>query len=202
MAITDGHGPCKQAPVATLRVATRSTMFAQVVDDCDWQAVLDYAARAAAAETLLVDPGPAQSFAFDPVHDHERASVPLRMVAIDPLQDGRNDVHHALVLVGSNDAVPAYEARAYTDSGATRDYRLTFEGGRIIFADRAPGDVNATAARKILTPFTQGYLETLEGQRGEGDEAHSTIALSPIPRTNRAGAPLDLPGASRRTHDL
>jgi len=224
IAITDCQGPCKQAPVATLRITTRCTMFAQVSDDCDWRAVLEYGRRAAAAGTLLVDPGEAQSFAFDPVHDHERVSVPLqrlaflvghfsgegsysgrtgtfqkevvgtweaggrfiglRMAATYTLQDGRKDVHHALVLVGYNDATGSYEARAYTDSGTTRDYHLMLESERVTFSDRAPGHVNATAARKILTRSASGYLETLEIQRGEGEfETYSTIELSPVKRT-------------------
>lgn len=111
--------------------------------------------------------------------------IGLRMAATYPLEDGRNDVHHALVLVGYNDAEGAYEARAYTDSGTTRDYRLVFEGERIIFSDRAPGHVNATAARKILSRSARGYLEILEIQQGEEKafETYSRIELSLVRRT-------------------
>jgi hypothetical protein len=76
--ITECQGPCKQAPVATLRVGERCAMFAQVHDACDWEAVLDYTERAARADSLLVDLGNAQPFLFDPVHEPDRASVPLR----------------------------------------------------------------------------------------------------------------------------
>jgi hypothetical protein len=76
--ITECQGPCKQAPVATLRVGEPCAMFAQVHDACDWEAVLDYAERATRARSLLVDPGNAQPFLFDPVHEPERVSVPLR----------------------------------------------------------------------------------------------------------------------------
>jgi hypothetical protein len=79
--VTACQGPCKQAPVGTLRVGERSAMFAQVHEACDWEAVLAYAGRAATAGTLLVDPGTAQAFVFDPVHDHDRASVALRPLA-------------------------------------------------------------------------------------------------------------------------
>lgn len=74
------QGPCKQAPVATLRVGQRSTMFAQFAQDADWQAVRGFAQRAASAGTLLTEPGSADLFLFDPVHEHEHGhgSVPLR----------------------------------------------------------------------------------------------------------------------------
>ena len=78
LSTTECQGPCKQAPVATLRVGPRSEMFAQFKQQADWQTVLDCARRAASASTLLIDPGEAQPFQFDPVHDHEKVSVPLR----------------------------------------------------------------------------------------------------------------------------
>jgi hypothetical protein len=75
---TECQGPCKQAPVATLRVGQRCEMFAQFMRETDWQAVLHFAECAAAAGTLLVPPGEAQPFRFDPVHDHGSGSGPLR----------------------------------------------------------------------------------------------------------------------------
>src|SRR5262249_11958511 len=72
LSATECQGPCKQAPVATLRVGQRSEMFAQFKQQADWQTVLDFARRAASASTLLIDPGEAQPFQFDPVHDHEK----------------------------------------------------------------------------------------------------------------------------------
>jgi len=78
LSTTECQGPCKQAPVATLRVGQRSEMFAQFKQAADWQTVLDFAKRAASASTLLIDPGEAQPFQFDPVHDHEKVSVPLQ----------------------------------------------------------------------------------------------------------------------------
>ena len=79
---TECQGPCKQAPVATLRVGQRSEMFAEFKQQADWQIVLDFARRAAAAGTLLIDPGAAQPFQFDPVHDHDKVSVPLQEVSL------------------------------------------------------------------------------------------------------------------------
>ena len=219
VSVTACQGPCKQAPVGTLRVGERSAMFAQVHELCDWQAVLAYADRAAVAGTLLVDPGSAQGFLFDPVHDHERASVALqplaflvgrvsgsgqysgrdgsfhkevvgsweaggrfiglRMAVTYPLDDGRNDVHQALVLVGYDAAAGAFEARAYTDSGTTQDYRLTLDGDRILFDDRVPPHTSgAVRARKVIARRPGGYDEHLEIQReGEPFETFSTVPL-------------------------
>ena len=43
LSTTECQGPCKQAPVATLRVGQRSTMFAQFAQDADWHAVRSFA---------------------------------------------------------------------------------------------------------------------------------------------------------------
>ncbi|MDA2932584.1 hypothetical protein MYX19_05465 [Nitrospinae bacterium AH-259-F20] len=74
---TECQGPCKQAPVATLRVGNRCEMFAQFAHEGGLQAVFNFASRATAAGTLLVDLGSAQPFRFDPVHDHEKPSPML-----------------------------------------------------------------------------------------------------------------------------
>jgi hypothetical protein len=219
VSVTACQGPCKQAPVGTLRVGERCQMFAQVHDVCDWEAVLSYADRARLSGTLLVDSGSAEAFRFDPVHDHDRASVPLqrlaflvghfsgegyypdrggtfhkevlnsreaggrfiglRMAVTYPLEDGRNDVHEALVLVGYEAESGTYTARAYTDSGTTSDFVLTVDGERVIFADRVPAHVaGATAARKVLTRRSGGYDEVLEVARpGEPFRAYSVLEL-------------------------
>jgi hypothetical protein len=217
--ITVCQGPCKQAPIATLRVGERCTMFAQVHDICDWEAVLDYATRAARAGTLLVDPAGAQAFVFDPVHQPDRGSVALqrlaflvghfsgqgryahrdggfhkevvgaweaggrfiaiRMAVSYPLDDGRNDVHQALVLVGHDAAAGAYQARAHTDSGTIRDYTLALEADRVVFTDRVPEHgVSASRARKVLIPRERGYDEVLEVQTDdEPFRAYSIVEL-------------------------
>jgi hypothetical protein len=66
------QGPCKQAPVALLRVGHGCELFAQFVRRREWEAVLDFAQRAAQAKTLLVDAGTAQPFRFDPVHEPQK----------------------------------------------------------------------------------------------------------------------------------
>jgi len=55
-------------------------MFAQFVQETAWQAVCGFAQRATSAGTLLTEPGSADPFLFDPVHEHEHShgSVPLR----------------------------------------------------------------------------------------------------------------------------
>ncbi len=77
---TECQGPCKQAPVATLRVGQRCEMFAQFMREEDWQTVTGFARRAAEAGTLLVSPGEEQPFRFDPVHDHDNGSGPLQQL--------------------------------------------------------------------------------------------------------------------------
>ncbi|MGB4069038.1 MAG: hypothetical protein WBK08_13490 [Nitrospira sp.] len=74
------QGPCKQAPVALLRVGHGCELFAQFVRRREWEAVLGFAQRAAQAKTLFVDAGTAQPFRFDPVHEPEKPSAALEYV--------------------------------------------------------------------------------------------------------------------------
>jgi hypothetical protein len=78
ISVTGCQGPCKQAPVVSLRVVDRSDFFAQVVSPSDWHSILEFAKNAQAAGTLLIDPGAAEPFRFDPVHHHPKPSVHLR----------------------------------------------------------------------------------------------------------------------------
>ena len=75
---TGCQGPCKQAPVVSLRIGERSEVLAEVVSPNDWRAILDFAKRAGAANTLLTDAGAAEQFRFDPVHDHGKPSARLK----------------------------------------------------------------------------------------------------------------------------
>ncbi|MSP39576.1 MAG: (2Fe-2S) ferredoxin domain-containing protein [Deltaproteobacteria bacterium] len=72
---TGCQGPCKQAPVLSLRIGDRQEMFAEVANEDAWRAVIQYAKAAAQAGTLLVDSGAAEKFRFDPVHDHGKPSA-------------------------------------------------------------------------------------------------------------------------------
>lgn len=48
----------------------------------------------------------------------------------------------------------------------------------MVFSDRAPAHVTATAARKILTRTASGYRETLELEhQGDEHEVYSSIEL-------------------------
>jgi hypothetical protein len=81
--LTGCQGPCKQAPILSLRIADRSEFFAQVASAGDWQTILQFAKRARAAGTLMTNAGAAELFRFDPVHDHLKSSVhltPLRFL--------------------------------------------------------------------------------------------------------------------------
>ena len=75
---TGCQGPCKQAPVVSLRIGERSEVLAEIVSPNDWRAILDFAKRAGAANTLLIDAGAAEQFRFDPVHDHGKPSARLK----------------------------------------------------------------------------------------------------------------------------
>ena len=75
---TGCQGPCKQAPIVSLRIGGRSEMFAQVTTEDDWRAVLGFVKAAVRAGSLLIDPGDAEEYLHDPVHDHGKSSAHLK----------------------------------------------------------------------------------------------------------------------------
>ena len=75
---TGCQGPCKQAPVMSLRIGGRSEMFAQVTTLDDWRALLDFVRAALKAGSLLIDAGAAEDFRHDPAHDHGKPSTHLK----------------------------------------------------------------------------------------------------------------------------
>jgi hypothetical protein len=75
---TGCQGPCKQAPVVSLRIGERSEMFAQVITQEDLHAVLGFVKAAVQAGSLLIDAGAAEDFRHDPVHDHGKSSAHLK----------------------------------------------------------------------------------------------------------------------------
>ena len=75
---TGCQGPCKQAPVVSLRIGARSEMFAQVTSQDDWRAVLGFVKAAVQAGSLLIDAGAAEDFRHDPVHDHGKPGAHLK----------------------------------------------------------------------------------------------------------------------------
>jgi hypothetical protein len=78
IAKTGCQGPCKQAPVLSLRVGERQQMFAQVNSEKNWRAVLAFVKTAVQAGSLLVNPGEAEEFLHDPIHDHGKPSAHLK----------------------------------------------------------------------------------------------------------------------------
>jgi hypothetical protein len=74
------QGPCKQAPLALLRVGHGCELFSQFARRREWEAVLSFTQRAVQAKTLLVDAGTAQPFRFDPIHEPEKPSAALEYV--------------------------------------------------------------------------------------------------------------------------
>lgn len=75
--VTACQGPCKQAPVATLRVGTGCDMFSQFAQASQWDAVLGFAKAACMAGTLKVAAGAAEPFRYDPDHASEKPSPAL-----------------------------------------------------------------------------------------------------------------------------
>ncbi len=115
VSFTGCQGPCKQAPILTLRVGNRSECFAQVASPADWQAVLRFANKAAAAGTLLLDAQDAQQYRFDPVHNEPKQDVHL---------------NHLMFLLGHFRGDGKYAMTSYTFQ---KEVIGTFEaGGRFI----------------------------------------------------------------------
>lgn len=75
--MTACQGPCKQAPVATLRVETHCGMFSQFAQASQWDAILGFAKVACAAGSLDVSAGNAEPFRYDPGHETEKPSPAL-----------------------------------------------------------------------------------------------------------------------------
>jgi hypothetical protein len=218
---TGCQGPCKQAPVVSLRIGERSEMFAQVSSQDDWRAVLEFVKAAVRAGSLLIDAGAAEEFRHDPVHDHGKPSaqlkalrfllghfrgegrfamteyafhkevigtfeaggrfIALRMDASYPLADGRNDVHKALVIVGSEPASGNITAHAYTDGGIMREYAVERREQSLEFADVPPGHADQwKRARKIIRPTPEGFEEFLEVDAGKGFVPYYAIPMRKI----------------------
>lgn len=75
---TGCQGPCKQAPVLSLRFGDRSEIFAQVSSMQDWQTVLNFVKAVRRSGTLMTDAAQAEKFRFDPVHDHTKTGAHLQ----------------------------------------------------------------------------------------------------------------------------
>jgi hypothetical protein len=108
----------------------------------------------------------------------------LRMRVTYPLQDGRKDIHDALVLISPPSENGLFVAHAYTDGGAIVEYHLSYEADMLSFADRPPTEhgLQVTRARKCLMPTVDGFEERLDIDRGDGRfEPYSVIVLRRYP---------------------
>jgi hypothetical protein len=107
----------------------------------------------------------------------------LRMAVGYPLEDGRDDVHEALVIIGADTEDRALSARAYTDGGATRDFALELTESGLRFADVVTAHGRPPRpARKLLEPIPDGILERVELDLGDrGFAPYSTLILRRLP---------------------
>jgi hypothetical protein len=110
ISLTGCQGPCKQAPVLSLRILDGSGCFAEVASFEDWHAILKFAQEARAAGTLMMDAGAAEVFRLDPVHDHPKPSVHLNCLQF-LLGHFRGEGEHAMTryrfhkeLIGTREA--------------------------------------------------------------------------------------------------
>lgn len=67
---TECQGPCKHAPIATLRTGNSCAMFAEFPREIDFSRIAEFSIRAKRANTHLVDIGSSKPYQFDPVHQH------------------------------------------------------------------------------------------------------------------------------------
>src|SRR5262245_15109964 len=127
---TGCQGPCRQAQVLTLRVGNRSECFAQVSSPTDWQRVLSFASKAAAAGTLVLDAQDAEQYRFDPVHDQPKQNVHL---------------NHLLFLLGHFRGEGEYAMTAYRFQ---KEVIGTFEAGGRFIALRMDASYPLSSGRK------------------------------------------------------
>jgi hypothetical protein len=56
------HGPCRQAPIATIRVGKTWELFSQFHERSDWERILEFARHAVSSETLPIQGREAVNF--------------------------------------------------------------------------------------------------------------------------------------------
>ena len=106
--------------------------------------------------------------------------IALRMDASYPLADGREDVHKAFVIVGSEPS-GQISAHAYTDGGVMREYAIERHDENLEFADAPPGHASQwKRARKILRPTPDGFEERLEVDPGDGFVPYYVIPMQRV----------------------
>lgn len=69
-------------------------------------------------------------------------------------------------------------AHAFTDAAGVHAFHVELAGSALVVADRVPHRIEAVAARKVLTPSEQGFVEQVEFDRGLGlFETYYTMPL-------------------------
>ena len=110
--------------------------------------------------------------------------VALRMEATYPLPEGGNDVHRALVIVGSEGRSGAITGHAFTDGGSVREYRVEQSQFALQFEDDSPDHgQHWRQARKTLKPTDEGYEELLEVDSGDGFTPFYTVLMKRVPNS-------------------
>ena len=156
---TGCQGPCKQAPIVSLRIGDRSEMFAQVTTQDDWRAVLEFVKAAAQAGSLLIDAGDAEELRHDPVHDHGKPSAhlkPLRFLLGHFRGEGRyamTEYAFQKEMIGSFEAGGRFIALRMGASYPLADGRKDVHKALVIVGS-APSSGNLTARA-----YTDGGME-------------------------------------------
>lgn len=99
------QGPCKEAPVTTLRVGRQCEMFTQFSRPSHWQTLLEFATRASGAGTLQIESESVEPFRYDPSHAAEKPSpalLPLKFLigrfeGTVELPEERRSIHKQVV---------------------------------------------------------------------------------------------------------
>lgn len=99
------QGPCKEAPVTTLRVGRQCEMFTQFSRPSHWQTLLEFATRASGAGTLQIESESVEPFRYDPNHAAEKPSpalLPLKFLigrfeGTVELPEERRSIHKQVV---------------------------------------------------------------------------------------------------------
>lgn len=148
---TGCQGPCKQAPVLALRIGDKQELFAEVISDDDWRAVLKFAKAAVAANSLLVDAGAAEQFRFDPVHDHGKPSAhmkPLKFLLGHFRGEGRYamaDYAFSKEVIGSFEAGGRFIGLRMDASYPLADGRKDVHKALVIVGSETTGQIKARA---------------------------------------------------------
>jgi len=180
---TGCQGPCKQAPIVSLRVGERSEMFAQVTTQHDWSAVLDFVKAAVQAGSLLIDAGAAEDLRHDPVHDHGKPSAhlkPLRFLLGHFRGEGRyamTEYAFQKEVIGSFEAGGRFIALRMDASYPLADGRKDVHKALVIVgSEPSSGNITAHAytdggiVREYSIAYSEQALEFTDVPPGHADE--------------------------------